>query len=498
MDESIPVGAKSKKGAMATTLEVPDIKHKARSPAEERWRSAWSPAKVGLWNAQQLTEQKRLTADQLGGSAGYKVRHLSDVVEKDEDRVWFASPQFRFTATDNEEYVVADVVRKKGDNVVPREFLRGGPRADVFFTPHEVTVAIATCGGICPGLNSVIREVVLCLWYTYGVRNIFGVRYGYEGFYNHPWMPLNPDVVSSIHHSGGTILGTSRGGFNEEKIVNSIIEHKANQIFLIGGDGTHRGADTLAQALEKRKLKIAVVGIPKTIDNDIDLIDKSFGFDTAVEEARKAIASAHTEAKSTVNGVGLVVLMGRSSGFIALEATLASGEVNICLIPEVPFTLDGPHGLLKALKARLHARGHCVLVVAEGAGLDLMKPPPGTVAVTDKSGNLKLPDVGTFLKSKIKDYLEKEKVEYAMKFIDPSYMIRSVPANSSDSVYTILLSQNAVYGAMAGFTGVTIALVNSHFCFVPIQSVTKTRKVDPQGNKWQRVLEITGQPDFTD
>lgn len=469
-----------------------------RSPSEARWRAAWSSSKSlqNLFAANPLDEKTILTGEQLGGSAEYKVSHLSAIVPE-EEICWYETPQFRFTPTENTESIIVDVSRHEGDPA-PREFLRGGPRSKVFFTPQEVTVAIATCGGICPGLNSVIRELVLCLWYTYGVRNIYGVRYGYEGFYAHPWMQLNPEIVSSIHHMGGTILGTSRGGFDEDKIVSAIKIHKANQIFLIGGDGTHRGADTLAKALEKQKLKIAVVGIPKTIDNDIDLIDKSFGFDTAVGEATKAITSAHVEAKSTTNGIGVVVLMGRSSGFIALEATLASGEVNMCLIPEVPFVLEGPHGLLRALKARLQAKGHCVIVVAEGAGGNLMKPPPGVEPERDKSGNIKLPDIGSFLKSKIKEFMEKEKVEYNLKYIDPSYMIRSVPANAADSVYTILLSQNAVYGAMAGFTGVTVSLVNNHYCFVPIKAVTKTRKVDPTGNTWQRVIEITGQPDFVE
>jgi len=483
--------------ASNNSLKVPEHNKETRSPSEARWRAAWSSFKSmqNLYAATQLPDKTVLTADQLGGSEGYKVTHLSAVVPE-EEITWYETPQFRFTPTENDEMVIADVMRQRGDPP-PREFLRGGPRSKVFFTPQEVTVAIATCGGICPGLNSVIRELVLCLWYTYGVRNIFGVRYGYEGFYAHPWMELNPEIVSSIHHMGGTILGTSRGGFNEEKIVSAIQVHKANQVYLIGGDGTHRGADVLAKALEKKKLKISVVGIPKTIDNDIDLIDKSFGFDTAVEEATKAITSAHVEAKSTTNGIGMVVLMGRSSGFIALEATLASGEVNMCLIPECPFILEGPHGLLRALKARLAARGHCVIVVAEGAGGNLVKPPPGVEPERDKSGNIKLPDIGSFLKGKIKDFFEKEKMEYSMKYIDPSYMIRSVPANAADSVYTILLSQNAVYGAMAGFTGVTVGLVNNHYCFVPICTVTKTRKVDPTGNMWQRVLEITGQPDFT-
>jgi len=478
------------------SLKVQEKVEAVKSPAEARWRAAWSCSKSveNLLAATVLPEKTVVKTENLGGSHAYKVTHLSQVL-KEPDVIWYASPPFRFHAISNDESIIGDVVKVK--DTAPREFLRAGPRNKIFFDPAHVTVAIATCGGICPGLNSVIRQLVLCLWYEYGVRKIFGVKFGYEGFYKHKWVPLNPEVVSSINHNGGTILGTSRGGFDAKLITDSIVENQANQIFLIGGDGTHRGAEALAKACIAANLKISVIGVPKTIDNDIDLIDKSFGFDSAVEEARKAITSAHVEAKSTTNGIGLVVLMGRSSGFIAVEATLASGEVNICLIPEVPFVLDGPKGLLRALKARLLARGHCVLVVAEGAGVDLLKPAPGVECERDKSGNIRLPEIGTYLKNKIKEYFEKEKVEYAMKYIDPSYMIRSVPASAADSVYTLKLSQNAVYAAMAGFTDVTIALVNNHYCYVPIGAVTKTRKVDPNGNAWQRVMEITGQPDFT-
>lgn len=288
-------------------------------------------------------------------------------------------------------------------------------------------------------------------------------------------------------------MGTSRGGFDATKIVDALVARKINQVYLIGGDGTHRGSQALYEEVCKRKLKLAIVGIPKTIDNDINLIDKSFGFDTAVEEARKAINSVHVETKSTINGVGIVVLMGRQSGFIAMYATLASGEANVCLIPEVPFSLDGPNGLLEAIKSRLTARGHCVIVVAEGAGYDLLKTKE---VERDKSGNVRLPDIGSHLKSQIKGFFAKEKMEIALKYVDPSYMIRSVPANASDGVYTIVLAQNAVYGAMAGFTGFVVGLVNTQYCYVPIKAVTTTRTVDVSGDIWQRVMEITGQPEF--
>jgi 6-phosphofructokinase 1 len=467
-------------------------------PHDTRWRAAWAgnANKLNLYVAEKLDSQHRVLSEEIAGSADFKVPHLSQYVI-DEEVTWYKSPQFRYTPTSNLECVTVDIVRKDmGKKIEMRELLRGGPRDQIFFNPDDTRVAIATCGGLCPGLNSVIRELTLCLHYTYGVKEVYGIRYGYEGFYKHPWMRLTPELVSSIHQAGGTILGTSRGGFDATKIVDALFEKNINQIYLIGGDGTHRGSQALYEEIRRRKLKIAVVGVPKTIDNDINMIDKSFGFDTAVEEAMKAITSVHVEAKSTTNGIGIVVLMGRQSGFIAMYAALASGEANVCLIPEVPFALDGPTGLLDAVHDRLAARGHCVIVVAEGAGGDLMKPPPGTEVERDKSGNVKLPDIGSYLKSRFKTYFAERKVEIALKFVDPSYMIRSVPANASDSVYTIVLAQNAVYGAMAGFTGFVVGLINTHYCYVPIKAVTCTRKVDVTGDMWQRVMEITGQPDF--
>lgn len=447
----------------------------------------------------QLEKRTILTPDKLGGSSEFKVFHLSELFPDDP---WYSSPAL-FTYVENDESLIVDIVTSEDtSNTSPevisegkprRLFLRGGPRREIFWHAPVVKAAICTCGGISPGLNTVIRELVMCLYYTYGVKEIVGVKNGYQGFFLEPLIPLYPDIVSDIHHQGGTFLGTSRGGFDSEKIIDSIIENQLTHIFIIGGDGTHRGASKIHEELLKRKLKIAVVGIPKTIDNDIPIIDKSFGFDTAVERAQLAIESAHVEANSTVNGIGLVVLMGRASGFIAVHATLASRDVNCCLIPEVPFKLEGPNGLLVFLKQRLIKRGHAVVVVAEGAGADVV---PIENRGTDKSGNPVLPEIGIFLKNKIKSFFKEQAMEVNLKYIDPSYIIRSSPANSSDSIYSTVLAQTAVHGAMAGFTGFTVAFVNSHYALIPLEKVTQTRKVNPTDRMWQRVLSTTGQPDF--
>jgi 6-phosphofructokinase 1 len=315
-------------------------------------------------------------------------------------------------------------------------FLRGGPRKHIALKPEKVKVVILTCGGLCPGLNVVIRELVMSLWFNYGVRNIHGIQWGYGGIYDESaWMELNPSVVKDIHTLGGTILGTSRGGFDGEKIVDTFVAKGINMIFSIGGDGTHRGILAMSKEIEKRGLKIILAGIPKTIDNDIPIIDRSFGLESSVEQAVKAIQSANIEANSVKNGVGLVKLFGRSCGFIALKAALASRDVNICLIPESGFQLYGEHGLLEFLFKRLRFKQHCVIVVAEGAGSAILDKTVSGTGKTDKSGNPILPDIGNILKEEIKKSSEEKGVEVTLKYIDPTYIIRSCPANSFDVNY---------------------------------------------------------------
>jgi 6-phosphofructokinase 1 len=368
-----------------------------------------------------------------------------------------------------------------------------GAREKIFFDPVRTTAGIVTCGGLCPGLNDVIRGVVMELFHRYGVKNIYGFRYGYEGLipsYGHVPIRLRPEAISSIHKFGGTILGSSRGPQNVAAMVDTLEEMSIDTFFVIGGDGTLRGAGEIASELRRRGLKKSIVGIPKTIDNDIVGLDKSFGFETAVAEAEKVISCAHTEAMGGVNGIGLVKLMGRDSGFIACLASLACSEVNFVLIPEIPFKLDGPGGLLEFLRYRIATRKHAVIVVAEGAGQDLL-----TASGTDASGNKKMGDIGVFLKDKINAYFKELKTEVTLKYIDPSYTIRSVPASTQDTVYCSRLAQNAVHAAMAGKTATLIGRWHGHYVHIPIDMVTQgRRKVDPNGELWQSILESTGQP----
>ena len=373
----------------------------------------------------------------------------------------------------------------------PPSFERAGPRTRLLFEPGKVKAGIVTCGGLCPGLNNVIRSVVLTLHHHYGVRDILGFRYGYSGLANarhaEP-MDLNPTVVESIHEQGGTLLGSSRGPQDLAEIADNLERWGVDLLFTLGGDGTLRGASALAAELARRGRRTAVVGIPKTIDNDLLWVERSFGFATAVEEASKAILAAHAEARGAWNGVGLVKLMGRHAGFITAHASLSSSDVNFCLIPEVPFTLDA---FLGALKKRLRARQPAVVAVAEGAAQEILQDPAHVRY--DPSGNPRLEDVGIFLRDSIRHHFANQGLPVTVKYIDPSYTIRSQPAGALDAEFCLNLGQHAVHAAMAGKTDLMVGFWNRHFTHVPLAVATvRRRQIDPAGPLWSRVMESTG------
>ncbi len=371
------------------------------------------------------------------------------------------------------------------------------PEQLIYFDPTKVTAGIVTCGGLCPGLNNVIRAVVLGLYHGYNVRSIFGVKYGLQGFipeYGHPLIKLTPEAVADIHEQGGTILGSSRGAQSIERIVDAMERQNMNILFIIGGDGTLNAASKITQEVLKRDLKISVVAIPKTIDNDISCVSRSFGFETAVDTSTQAIQCAHTEAQSYPNGIGLVKLMGRYSGFIAATAAVAQRDVNFVLIPEVDFDLEGPGGFLEILQSRLEKRSHAVVVVAEGAGQKFFKTED---VETDESGNVRLKDIGIFLQDRIKAHFKEKGVEINLKYIDPSYIIRSVPANTNDGLFSAILGQNAVHAAMAGRTGLVVSIWHGVYCQLPIElAIAERKKLHPSSRLWINVKESTGQPDF--
>jgi len=374
--------------------------------------------------------------------------------------------------------------------------MRAGPRETIYHDPSTCKAAIVTCGGLCPGLNDVIRQLVITLE-EYGVRDVRGIKYGFRGFVERVGelrepMVLTSEIVDTIHLNGGSILGSSRGGSDIDDIVDAITSDELDLdfLFVIGGNGSHAGALAIDSALRERDAKTSVVCVPKTIDNDILLLDRTFGFQTAVDEAIKAIRSAAIEARSARNGVGLVRLMGRQSGFIATHAALASGEVDVCLIPEIATPLDGPGGVVAHVSRVLTKKEHCVVVVAEGAGQDIL----GAMGETDASGNPVLQNFAKFLRDELKHRLFDE-FDPDIKYIDPTYMVRARQTNASDAIYCSILGQNAVHAAFAGLTGVTVGLCNGHYVYLPVPPlIRRAREVDPDGRMWQRLRLAINQP----
>ena len=369
-----------------------------------------------------------------------------------------------------------------------------GPREKIFFDPKKTRAGIVTCGGLCPGLNNVIRSLVLELHHGYGVREILGFVDGYQGL--DPWrgsepIPLTPEFVEDIHKEGGSVLNTSRGPVDVSVAVDNLIRRKVNILFVVGGDGTQRGGAAIYKEASQRGHELAVVGVPKTIDNDVAFVSRTFGYLTAVEEATKAIDCAHTEAHSVHNGISIVKIMGRHAGFIAAGATVASQDVNFTLVPEVPFVLDGEDGFLAALEKRVVDRAHAVVLVAEGAGQHLME---GGTDERDASGNIKLKDIGQFLRDKIDAHFKAKGIPFAMRYIDPSYLVRSVPASAEDAILCDFFARNAVHAAMAGKTGLVIGYQHGKFTHVPVELLTKEQKtLDLNGPAWLGVLASTGQ-----
>ncbi len=374
------------------------------------------------------------------------------------------------------------------------QFELAGPRKKLFFDAEKTKAGIVTCGGLCPGLNDVIRSVFHELYHAYHVKEVYGFRGGYRGLdpdcKNKPIL-LSPEFVEDIHKEGGTVLGTSRGPVDVSRAVDNLVDMGINMLFTIGGDGTQRGGNALFQEAKKRGHNLSVVGIPKTIDNDVAFVARTFGYLTAVQESTVVLDRAHTEAKSVENGISIVKLMGRHAGFIAGGATIASQDVNFTLVPEVPFKLEGENGFLPALKERILNRQHAVIVVAEGAGQDLLE----SDGERDASGNIILADIGTLLRKKIDDYLTAENIPFVIRYFDPSYIIRSSRANAEDSILCDLFARNAVHAAMAGKTGLVIGYLHDKFIHVPIEVLTsKTKRLDVNGFAWNAVLTATGQP----
>ncbi len=406
----------------------------------------------------------------------------------------------RYNYVADDERILYDVslknIKKSLDaNEEPLSFEKAGPKELLYFEPAKTKAGIVTCGGLCPGLNNVIRSLVIQLHSRYKVTKIIGFKYGYEGFipsYNHEVVELDPDKVDEIHHLGGSVLGSSRGNQDVGAIVDTLERMNLNILFCVGGDGTLKGAHAIAEEVAKRGLKISIAGIPKTIDNDINYIEKTFGFETAFTMANNIIRDAHNEAKGAYNGVSIIKLMGRDSGFIAASAAISTQVVNFVLIPESEFDLYGHRGFFSVLKKRLESKHHAVIVVAEGAGQHLFA---NMDVEKDKSGNIKHKDIGIYLKDSMAEFFEDKKFPIVIKYIDPSYIIRSAPAVADDSKFCSQLAQNAVHAAMSGRTDFVVGMWNTFFTLLPITMAVKERKkINTEGELWWDVIQTTGQP----
>ena len=429
-------------------------------------------------NVKSLGESKFISPLNLSENDGDKVANYI----KDDERIFAINSNYEL------DYL-------KSKKIEMPSFEKAGPRKNLFFKPGETVSAIVTCGGLCPGLNAVIRSIVLMNFFRYKNKVVYGIKYGFQGFikkYFTDVISLNPELVESIDKTGGTILGSSRGPQDVGEIVDRLVELKVNVLYTIGGDGTLRGAHEIYKEIAKRNLPISVIGIPKTIDNDISYIDRSFGTETAFSKACDSVNSAHVESKGSYNGIGLVKVMGRMSGFIAANTTLAVNNVNFTLIPEIPFELEGENGFLENLKERILRKHHAVILAAEGAGQNLFID---NEARYDASGNKILGDIGILLKNNIKEYFEKEKIPATVRFIDPSYIIRSTEPTPNDALLCLQLAQMAVHSGMAGKTDIVIGNHNGEFIHLPIEvAVSKRKMIDPEGELWLSVLETTGQP----
>ncbi|MGA0857890.1 MAG: ATP-dependent 6-phosphofructokinase [Candidatus Nanopelagicales bacterium] len=379
-----------------------------------------------------------------------------------------------------------------GDISAAPAFERAGARAKIYFDPSNVKVGIVTCGGLCPGINNVIAGLVDEMRTLYGVKEFRGYQYGYQGLAgNTPTIDLTTIDLQAIRGQGGSILGTSRGNQDPKLIVDTLVKDGISIFFVIGGDGTMRGAEAIYQEITNRRLSISVVCIPKTIDNDVPLIDHSFGFQTAFTEAARAISAGYVEATASRGGISLIKLMGRYSGFIACFAALAETSADFVLIPEVPFAIEGKGGFLEHLEERMREHDYAVIVVAEGAGQEHFSE----VRELDASGNKRLADIGGLLRERIQAHFKSINYPISLRYIDPSYAIRSVEANSYDSVYCLQLAQSAVHAAIAGKTGVVVGQFRRRFVHIPVELLNReTNQVNPNGDLWWSVLENTGQP----
>jgi 6-phosphofructokinase 1 len=328
-------------------------------------------------------------------------------------------------------------------------------------------IGVLTGGGDCPGLNAVIRAVVRKGAGIYG-HEFVGFRDGWKGPLENVTMPLGVPEVRGILPRGGTILGSSRtnpfkvdDGF--DRVTTTLHEHGIDALIAIGGE------DTLGVATRLGEMGVNVVGVPKTIDNDLNATDYTFGFDTAVNIAMEAIDRLHTTAESHHRAL-IVEVMGRHAGWIALHAGLAGGA-NVILIPEQPFSVER---VCAYVESRFQSHYAPIIVVAEGA-----VPDGGQNTTIDKGldafGHIRLGGIGEWLAGEIEKTTGKEARTTVLGHIQ-----RGGTPSAFDRVLATRFGLHAVDAANDAAWGQMVALRGTQIVRVPLsEATTELKTVQP-------------------
>lgn len=343
-------------------------------------------------------------------------------------------------------------------------------------------VALLTGGGDCPGLNAVIRGFTKTAILKYGYE-VIGYTFGYRGLYNNEFVPLTLDKISGILYKGGTILYSS----NKDNLFNYLVEENGELVkkdvsdvaienlkkegvdvlVVIGGDGT------LTSARDFSRKGVKVVGVPKTIDNDLEATDVTFGFNTSIEIATEALDRLHTTAESH-HRVMILEVMGRGAGWIALESGIA-GSADVILIPEIPYNI---HKIAEKVEQReKEGKQFTIIVVAEGA-----KSIDGEVVVAkiveDSPDPIRLGGIANKLASDLEKIIKNHEIRATVL----GHIQRGGNTNTYDRILSTRYGVAACDLVAQGKFGSMVALKGNHITDVRLEDVIGTTKnVDPNG-----------------
>jgi ATP-dependent phosphofructokinase / diphosphate-dependent phosphofructokinase len=353
------------------------------------------------------------------------------------------------------------------------------------------TIGILSGGGDCPGINAVIRAVAKTAIWEHG-WNVIGIEDGYEGLIQGRWRHLRAGDVSGILTLGGTILGTSntanpyayasvRGGRTclrdvSRRLLRNAREAGLDALILIGGDGT------LASAARLQQDGLPVVGVPKTIDNDLRGTDATFGFDSAVAIATEAVDRLHTTAQSH-HRVMIVEVMGRRAGWIALHAGVAGGG-DVILIPEIPYRLESVAA--KVRERRRRGRAFSLVVAAEGA-----KPVGGEAVVrkiiAGSADPVRLGGIAFVLADQLEEMAGAE-----TRAVVLGHVQRGGTPTAADRILATRLGEEAVRMVAAGMFGRMVAVQGGSLSSVPLDIPAGGPKLVPPDHPLIRAARAIG------